>query len=470
MCVDIDPEAMLVDIDPEGDTLLILAFNHNLPALPDYPETVVVKTEQHFLCSKKHLTFASRRAARVFSSKFRESSKLEDGLYHWNLGTAFDPEAFAIVLNVIHGKSRTVPQTLDLDLLAEVASIVDDLECSDAILIFGHRWLMPFGMFYTLPKTMDKTLAQLILVSSVLEDTKLFYSSTKLAIQHSSDTVPSFDLPIRLDIIRRIEESRVSILQELIQKLDKLQDDLLEGRLGCSDGCRAMFLGSLLQTMKASKLYPPPEPPFSSLTLTWVIESLRYAQSPRYFSPANDGPNEKHSGSWHMKEKPSATPVPLLKPTLFGPSSNQFHAQNNPVPRSTSGGLFGNSSVLQSAPAANTAPGGLFTTSPAAASGGLFDTPAVPQANTKTATSGGLFGSGTAPQKSVPTPSSGGLFGDSGGKTTASGSGAATTSQDMNAPQKITRHDCRLKDFIDPLVLAVEEKIQGLQLAEFPQH
>ncbi|OBS20416.1 hypothetical protein FPOA_06786 [Fusarium poae] len=460
---------MRVDIDPEGDTLLILATNQNLPVSTDTSGTVADRTEKHFLCSKKHLTLASRRAARVFSSNFKESSKQDDGLYHWNFGTAFNPEAFAIVLNVIHGKSRTVPQTLGLDLLAEVASIVDDLECSDAILIFGYRWLMSFGIFYPFPKTMDKTLAQLILVSFVLEDTNIFSLSTKLAIRHSSDTVPSFDLPIRLDIIKRIEDSRASILQDLVQKLDKLQDDLLEGRLGCSDGCRAMLLGSLLQMMKASKLYPPPEPPFSSLTLGWVIESLRYTQSPRYFGPFNDGPAGKHSGLWHMQVQPSATPAPPVKSSLSGPSSNQSHPQNNTIPRSTPGGLFGNSSVRQSAPATNAASSGPFTTSPAFTSGGLFGTPAVPQANTATVTSSQLFGGGTAPQTAVPTRSFGGLFGDSGGNTTASGSGAATTSQDMNAPQKITRHDCRLKDLIDPLVLAVEEKIQGLQLTDFPQ-
>ncbi|KAF4451679.1 hypothetical protein F53441_5358 [Fusarium austroafricanum] len=460
-----------ISIDPEGDTLLILAVKQKLstPGPTDSSETVAVKTiEKHFLCSKKHLTFASRRAAKVFSSNFKESSKQQDGLYHWNFGSAFDAEAFQIVLNVIHGKSRAVPQTLGPDVLAEIASIVDDLECSDAILIFGYRWLMSFGLFYTLPKTMDKTLAQLILISFVLEGSKLFCNSTEAAIRHSSDVVPSFDLPIRADIIRRIEDSRTSILQDLVDRLDKLQDDLLEGKLGCSHGCRAMLLGALLQTMKASKLYPPPEPPFSSITLGSVIESLRNAQSPRYFSSFVDGPAGKHSGLWRLHEQPSAPPAPPVKPSLFGSSSTQNNPPSTHAPRAASGGLFGGSAVIQSpAPAS----GGLFASRPEPRSGGftpggLFGAPAVPQANTTTAprttSGGGLFGGGTVSQTNLPSRP---LF----GCVPVEAASQPQTSDDKGAPQKLTRHDCCLKDLIDPLILAVEEKIQGLQLADFPQ-
>ncbi|CEI68118.1 unnamed protein product [Fusarium venenatum] len=471
---------MRVDIDPEGDTLLILAINQKIPASTDSSEKVAVKTEKHFLCSKKHLTFASHRAARVFSSNFKESSKQDDGLYHWDFGSAFNLEAFQIVLNVIHGKSRAVPRSLGTDVLAEIASVVDDLECSDAILIFGYMWLMPFGIFYHLPKTMDKTLAQLILISFVFESTNLFCNSTEAAIRHSSNIVPSFDLPIRTDIINRIKDSRARILQDLVHRLDRLQDDLLEGRLGCSQGCRAMLLGALLQAMKASKLYPPPEPPFSSLTLDSVIETLRNVQSPRYFSAFGDCPAGKRSGLWHMQEQPTALPPPPVKSTLFGPSSNQSHPEHNPVPKPASGWSFGASPALQSPPATNTAPGGLFGGRPEPRNGGftpggLFGTPAVPQANTATAprtTSGGLFGGGTTPQ-TTSTPRPGGLFGNSslfGSDATATEKASQSqTSEDKDAPQKITRHDCCLKDIIDPLILAVEEKIKGLQLADFPQ-
>ncbi|GKU12243.1 unnamed protein product [Fusarium langsethiae] len=408
-----------VNIDPEGDTLIILAITQTFPAPGsiDSSETVTVKTgEKSFLCSKKHLNFASRRAARVFSSNFKESSKQNDGLYHWNFGSAFNPEAFQIVLNVIHGKSRAVPQNLGPDILADIASIVDDLECSDI--------------------------------------------------------VPSFDLPIRADIIKRIEDCRKSILQDLVDRLNKLQDDLLEGKLGCSHGCRAMLLGALLQAMKASKLYPPPQPPFSSLTLGSVIESLRNAQSPRYFSASGDGPARKASGSWHIQEQPSAPPAPPVKPTLFGsrPSSNPFHYQNKPVPRPNLGDFFGASPVRQSPPATNTASTGYFNTRPEPRNGGftpggLFGSPAVPQANTIIAprtTSGGLYSGATTPRTtSPPRPSGGGA-----GTEAASQS---QTSEVNDAPQKITRHDCRLKDLIDPLILAVEEKIQGLPLADFPR-
>ncbi|KAH7231319.1 uncharacterized protein BKA55DRAFT_680264 [Fusarium redolens] len=112
-----------IQIDPDGDTLVILGVKQDLLCLTPRNHA----SRNTFQCSKKHLTFASRRAAKLFSTNFKEASREADGLYHWNFGGIFDAEAFELVLKIIHGKTRGIPQDVELDLLAGIASIVDDL-------------------------------------------------------------------------------------------------------------------------------------------------------------------------------------------------------------------------------------------------------------------------------------------------------------------------------------------------------
>ncbi|KAF4423140.1 hypothetical protein F53441_14275 [Fusarium austroafricanum] len=136
-----------IQIDPDGDTLVILGVKQDLLCLTP-PESLI---EKHFLCSKKYLTLASRRAAKLFSTNFKEASREADRLYQWNFGGIFDAEAFELVLKIIHGKTRGIPQDVELDLLAGIASIVDDLECYDALSFFSQKWLLEYGWTYTLP-------------------------------------------------------------------------------------------------------------------------------------------------------------------------------------------------------------------------------------------------------------------------------------------------------------------------------
>ncbi|KAF5637129.1 hypothetical protein F52700_4866 [Fusarium sp. NRRL 52700] len=153
-----------VAIDPDGDTLVILATKQDPPSSKEPTEPAGTESptfiEKHFLCSQKHLTLSSRRASKLFSSAFKEALKQDDGLYYWNFGDVFDIQAFEMVLKVIHGKTRGVPQNAEPDLLSKIASIVDDLECYDALSFCAERWLLLYdGYSYLLLERMDKTLA-----------------------------------------------------------------------------------------------------------------------------------------------------------------------------------------------------------------------------------------------------------------------------------------------------------------------
>lgn len=169
-------------------------------------ESLGSQPELHFLCSKKYLTLASRRADKIFASGFIEAIPKEtDGLHHWKFKAIFDPEAFEIVMKIIHGKTRDIPRTVKLDLLAGISAVVDDLECHDALWFFAKGWLLSFKN--RAPKRMNKELTQLILISFVFDDAVLFETSTKTAITCNTGLVPTFNLPIRPNILCKLAAS-----------------------------------------------------------------------------------------------------------------------------------------------------------------------------------------------------------------------------------------------------------------------
>ncbi|KAI6774804.1 hypothetical protein HG530_001562 [Fusarium avenaceum] len=288
-----------IQIDPEGDVLIILPVKKTV-AEPEPPKSSKSPIEKRFICSKKHLTFASPRAAKIFSSSFKEATKQDDGFHHWKFDETFDDRAFDLVLKIIHGKTREVPQSIDLDLLVAVATVVDDLQCHEALNYYGRGWISSFyGTFgATLLKEMNKTLVQHVFVSFVFEHEGLFQHSTKAAIRFNNGAVPTFELPIRANIPR-----------------------------------------ALIQGMKAAGLYPPRvSPQFPFLTLDFVINSLRNAQSPTYFSAEKGCVAGKYSGSWTLSTRSNNAPLP----TGFG-GFGDFGGQPRAKPSTTatSGGFGG---------------------------------------------------------------------------------------------------------------------------------
>ncbi|KAH6961657.1 hypothetical protein BKA56DRAFT_623634 [Ilyonectria sp. MPI-CAGE-AT-0026] len=58
-----------------------------------------------------------------------------------NFESVFDPEAFETVMKVIHPKTREVPESVTLNMMAHIAAIVDDLQCHDAVWFVTKAWI-----------------------------------------------------------------------------------------------------------------------------------------------------------------------------------------------------------------------------------------------------------------------------------------------------------------------------------------
>ena len=145
---------------------------------------------------------ACPRLKAMFTGEWEEATKIRsDGLRHWDLGDHLDPDAFVIVMNIIHGRNRSVPQKVDLEMLAKICVIIDDLQCHEATEMFARVWLMEFGG--KTPSTYCRDLILWVFVASVLCELDIFRITTRTAMLSSAQEIRSLGLPIRLDIVGR---------------------------------------------------------------------------------------------------------------------------------------------------------------------------------------------------------------------------------------------------------------------------
>ncbi|KAH7171419.1 hypothetical protein EDB81DRAFT_778430 [Dactylonectria macrodidyma] len=307
-----------VVIDPQGDTLIVLPHATEpddadiSPKTEDDPldtdghdpkeHAPCLKQDAdatHFKVSKKHLALASPRAQAMFAGGFQESIPKEDGFCHWNFEPIFDPEAFEIIMNIIHGKSRSLPLKIEFEMLACIATVVDDLQCHEAVWFVAKKWLNDIRK--RIPSVICKDLASWILISYVFDEPKIFTASTQSAILRSDGPMPTFDLPIRPHIIDEIDRYRQEDLESLINHVHDLISRLCRKEIGCDYGCRSIMLGALLQGLSSGMMYSPrPSKPFLGLSVHSTLETLRSIESPDYFCA--DESHNRPRESWQYSE------------------------------------------------------------------------------------------------------------------------------------------------------------------------
>lgn len=151
--------------------------------------------ELRFLCSCRQMERGSKRLARdLFPAR-------NPG--RWAVTKDFPPMPLTMVLTIIHGKTRYIPDIVSPAVLADVASIVEYLECHDALDFFGRNWLSRYTEINELPTSMDEELVQLIHISFTFDNKAIFEQSTETAIRHSPGDVPTYDLPIQEDVLSK---------------------------------------------------------------------------------------------------------------------------------------------------------------------------------------------------------------------------------------------------------------------------
>ncbi|KAF4336732.1 het-d [Fusarium beomiforme] len=159
-------------------------------------------SELRLKVSKKHLTVASRRARVMFQRDYLETRKTEaDNLFHWKIDPLFDPAAFSIVMKLIHAQAQDLPDQVTLQMIVSIAEVVDDLQCHDAVSFFVKVWISRLAQ--PVSSHLCDELIQWIFVASVFGLEHKFWQATRVAIVCSTGPIDVLGLPMRPDIVGR---------------------------------------------------------------------------------------------------------------------------------------------------------------------------------------------------------------------------------------------------------------------------
>ncbi|KAF4497633.1 hypothetical protein FAGAP_6209 [Fusarium agapanthi] len=211
----------------------------------DYGETCtrpLKKIEFRMLVSGKHLELASPIFKTMVTGPFAEGKTDVSG-FRQITASDWDPEAFKIILTIMHGYNRDVPRSLSLEMLVKVAMIVNYYDCLESVELYMEIWL--------------ETLSQRLI------DTE--------------------DFPIPADILEGIDIARQSALAENFSAIYELFDRLQEGQ-GCSFECSSMLLGVLTKELsKHGILHPRNAPPFDGFSMESFKKMINGLKKPEWY-------------------------------------------------------------------------------------------------------------------------------------------------------------------------------------------
>ncbi|EHK42052.1 hypothetical protein TRIATDRAFT_322171 [Trichoderma atroviride IMI 206040] len=259
-----------------------------------------------FLLSSRHLSLASpvfdamlsgcwkestvldERPRKIARRENRDTSDSELQVRHEISATEWNTEALLLLMNIIHGRHRKLPDDLHPETLAHFGILVDYYKCHEITEIFARRWIHK-NKFY-LPTTYSSFTTLWIFISWVFSDAAIFEEMTEQGIKESQGPVNAMFLPLPPAVSDAIEEKRASSLQRIIRHVDKIREALIKGEVhrSCGDGCSTMLLGTLIKAMhehgisESQLLNSRPCP-----SLMQIKQTLLGFRTPTWYNPSD---------------------------------------------------------------------------------------------------------------------------------------------------------------------------------------
>jgi hypothetical protein len=183
------------DHDPNGDVILMVSPPKKPRA---YVPSRLYSDEDagvvRYRASSKHLSLASQYFEKRLKKEWREGEELQkNGCIELDVPDT-DPEAFSILLDLMHCRTQEVPTSVTFDELVELAVQVDYFQCHGVLGLYPARWIEPWKA--KRPNAYCDETVKWIFVSGVFNDCELYASVTCLAIRQSKDFINTLDLPI----------------------------------------------------------------------------------------------------------------------------------------------------------------------------------------------------------------------------------------------------------------------------------
>ncbi|KAF2181502.1 hypothetical protein K469DRAFT_740767 [Zopfia rhizophila CBS 207.26] len=249
------------------------------PVASDPDETLV-----RIRVSSKHLMLASSYFKRNLGSGLAESDTLRS---HGHLELAMsgqDPEVTLIVMNIIHGRTRKVPPSVDVNMLTKIAVLVDYLQCHEVIEPFSDKWIKKRKG--NIPETYSRELVQWLCISLVFNQASLFKAITRTVLRRATGLVETLGLPIRDCVADKLNQYRSATIEQLLSGLETLLDNLRLDQTECTEcnfKCNAMRYGTLAKELGyRGLLFPRPKTPFLGYSFENLVSSILHIRDSPY--------------------------------------------------------------------------------------------------------------------------------------------------------------------------------------------
>lgn len=211
---------MFVAYDPDGDVVLLLtrvielgdsaktkAESRDCSEESNSTDEPSASSEDvHMLVSSKHLCLASPVfKAMLQHNNFKEGRELASaGKIEISLPDD-EPDAFSILMCVIHGRTRNVPREIDLDLLSRISTLVDKYQLHEVVEIMSDRWISLLEA--ELPEEFTDDLLPWLSISWVFEKPSIFKEVTRIAERQSNGKIGEDrdDIPIPNLVLGKID-------------------------------------------------------------------------------------------------------------------------------------------------------------------------------------------------------------------------------------------------------------------------
>ncbi|CAN9252145.1 unnamed protein product [Alternaria alternata] len=272
-------ESELITIDPNGDMLIILKDPNT--ALLEWKEDKELLKEMiaqaaaeatetannsevaplerelpktRYLVSSRQMRIVSPYSQNMFKFSYGETVPVfEDDLHHVQ-AQGWNPEAFAVVLNVAHIQLQAIPKKVSLASFAWLYVIADCYQIEGVLGLFTLGWLKQLKQ-QPMPRAYSKELVLWMFLSMKLQDMKTFDNMALIATRNSCYPIQFLDLPFSLGAqVYKLDGMRCAAIEKLLGGVHELIGELYQGNKGCSDACSGMLLGSLQRGLWKTKL------------------------------------------------------------------------------------------------------------------------------------------------------------------------------------------------------------------------
>lgn len=199
-------------LDPDGDVIIVLEKStENRPtdaSSNDSPDNEPKEEDPEekpqgirIRVSSKHLALASPYFKRMLGPNWEEGKSLRATGTTSITATDFDLDALLVVLNAMHGRQDHLPRKLSLEMLANVAVVVDYYQCHGVVDMAKELWIN--NLKPSFPTTYTENATLWIWVAWVFSAAEEFESATTLAIRQCPGPFSPLGFPIPSVVISK---------------------------------------------------------------------------------------------------------------------------------------------------------------------------------------------------------------------------------------------------------------------------